>query len=432
MLVNKVPPDKNLIGADDLFKFLGALAMVTCHCFIFLVRGLPADRAPQVSMDINPHFFLPGFMSMALPALAGYGFKKFLNPYLADGYLLNLKTENIFKLLVGLILLDAIKNGFLFGFIHAFKWDVLAFIVATLLILMVVLKKAGMKGLWYLVALNFLVIVAYGVLPVWVSLSDSFVKWALSFPKLFLFLPFSVLAPGLFWWIWNFDIQGTKQKKYKQLLGALLSVAIAWNVFQSQIHEPYFWASLLKLPLSIFIQLGQGGGHIWPLFPWMLLVLCGFIFAYYEEWIFKRWQNALVVYVLAQVVFNSVLFGQFKAFRSAVSVADFFSSSFFEPRWQVLSLMMTFFISAMIGYHYLLRWIRLRSTFIKSYSNGILLFYFVHLIVAYVLLAPSIKLFPGLSVYTLYPIVVNIISYFFFAGLQPIFEKNIQIKLVKR
>lgn len=432
MFVNKVDRDKNLIGADDLFKFLGALAMVTCHCFIFLVRGLPADRAPQVSMDINPHFFLPGFMSMALPALAGYGFKKFLNPYLADGYLLNLKTGNIFKLLVGLILLDAVKNGFLFGFIHAFKWDVLAFVVATLLIVIAVLKKAGMKGLWYLVGFNFLVILAYGFFPIWISLSEDFVKWILGFPKLVLFLPFSVLAAGLFWWIWNFDVQDSRQKKYKQILGVSFAILIAVNVFRSQSHEPYFWASLLKLPLSIFVQLGQGGGHIWPLFPWMLLILAGFIFAYYETWIFKKWQNAFAVYAIAQITFNSVLFGQFNAFRNAVSVADFFSSSFFEPRWQVLSLMITFFISAMIGYHYLLKWIRIRSAFIKSYSDGILLFYFVHLIVAYFLLSPAIKLFPGLSVYTLYPIVVNIISYFFFAGLQPIFEKNIQVKLVKR
>lgn len=432
MLGNKSLRSEYLITADDLFKFLGALAMVTCHCFIFLVRGLPAERAPQVSMDMNPHFFLPGFMSMALPALAGYGFKKFLTPYMSDGYLLNLKTANIFKLLIGLILLDAIKNGLLFGFIHAFKWDVLAFVVSSLLLLMWTLKKYGTKGVWGLVAFNIAIIIVYAFFPVWLSLSEVFVKNVLELPKIVLFLPFSVLAGGFFFWIWNFDLQTKRTRKYQTLLGAVLGLAICVQVFKEQMQEPFFWASLIKLPISIFVQLGQGGGHIWPLFPWMLLVIAGFLFAYYESWIFKNWKNALGVYAAAQVVFNAVLFNYFKSFRTAVAVEDFFSSSFFEPRWEVLSLMITFFISAMIGYFYFLRWVPIRSKTIKMYSEGILLFYFVHLVVAYVLLQPAIQLFPGLYVYTLYPIVVNIISYFFFAGLQPLFEKHIEIKLIKR
>lgn len=432
MLGSKEIKSEYLITADDLFKFLGALAMVTCHCFIFLVRGLPAERAPQVSMDINPHFFLPGFMSMALPALAGYGFKKFLKPYMSQGYLLNLKTANIFKLLIGLILLDAIKNGILFGFIHAFKWDVLAFVVSSLLVLMWVLKKYGMRGVWGLVAFNLLVMISYGFSPIWLSLSEDFVRKSLELPKVVLFLPFAIAAAGLFFWIWSFDLHSKKSSKYQKVLGVLIALVIGVQVFREQIQEPFFWASLVKLPISIFIQLGQGGGHIWPLLPWMLLILAGFIFAYYEDWIFKSWKHALVVYGSAQLIFNLVLFNFFKSFRTAVAVEDFFSSSFFEPRWEVLSLMITFFMSAMIGYFYFLKWIPIRSKTIKMYSNGILLFYFVHLVVAYLLLQPAIRLFSGLSVYTLYPIVVNVISYFFFAGLQPLFEKHIEVKLVKR
>lgn len=406
--------------------------MVTCHCFIFLVRGLPAERTPTLTLDIDPHFFLPGLMSMALPALAGYRFKKGLDPYLVSGRILNLNISAIAKLLLGLILLDAVKNCILFGFIHAFKWDVLAFVVVCLLLMLYALKYVGMRGIWGLVGLNFAVILLYAWQPTYLSLSESFVRWTVDMPQFVVFTPASLILAGVFYWIWTFKYQGLQLSKVRIFSGVAFAVVIFYFTFMLQRVEPYFWASLVKLPISIFIQLGQGGGHIWPLLPWSLVVMAGFIFAYYEHLIYQKGARAFAVYFVAQLIFSGVLIWNFGAFRNAVSYEDFFSSHFFEPRWQVISLMVTFFISAMIGYHYVLKYIRVRSSFVKLYSEGILLFYFIHLFVASLTLKPAIAVFPGLSVYTLYPILVNIISYLFLAGLSPLFKKHIEVKFVKR
>lgn len=432
MKINLSQNSQYRVSTDDLFKFLGCLAMVTCHCFIFLVRALPPDRAVQINFDVNPHFFLPGLMSMAIPALAGYGFFKFLKPYLSGGYLLNLKIKNVIKLFLGLILLDAVKNGILFGFEHAFKWDVLAYVVFMMIVILITLEKFSIKGLWYIVLFNLFVLIAYSWNPIWVNFDLDFIRQAIEYPPVFVFGGVTLLVVGIFASYWKAILMDKKKKSLHWLLGSCWSIFLAHKIYTVQIEEPFFWASLLKLPMSVFIQLGQGGGHIWPLFPWGLVVLSGFLFAYYEKWIFSEWQRVFSIYAIAQIVFNYILFWEFRAFREALSIEDFFSSKFFEPRWQVLTLVLSFYISAMVAYTFILRWISFSSKIVKLYSDGILLFYFIHFFVAILVLDSSIMVFPGRSVFTFYPIVVNVLSFLLLAGIQPIFAKSLQVKFIKR
>lgn len=432
MLLEETPKELDTISSVDLCKFFGALSMITCHCFIFLFRYLPEARHIHIPASVNPYFLLPGFASLVIPAAAGWSFREFLTPFIYEGRLLNFPIKKIIPLLLGVGLVDFIKNGFIFGMVNAFKWDVLPFLALSLLLILLVVKARSVLSLVGLVFATLAATAWLQILNIRLELDPRVLSYLGSLSSNDLIFSCAIVLTLISLVVVRAYRFGKAPLKLeiKILLGVLATVFLVL-VTHTLSEFPFLFISILKLPLSSFIQLGQGGGHIWPLFPWFSLVATGFIMRHYRPYFRRHWKLSLAIYVAAQIVFNICYFMFMSSYQSGITTRDFLSSEFFRPRLEVIVVLLSFFISAMIGYEWITLKFPFKSKIIKMYSEGILFFYVLHLAVAWFLLPGMIRLIPNNFIYYMYPSVVLVVSFCFFAGFYPLLSRKILLNIRK-
>lgn len=419
------PHENNLVTSVDFLKFMGALAMVFAHCYIFLYRLIPNSIDITNLKFINKLAYLNGLYSLILPAMAGVVFRDTLAPYFQNNKIKNLPPLFILKSCVALMLLESIKNGLIFGFKYSFRWDVLHFTAISFYILNVLLIRWKISIIYYAVSLLLALCLIINL-----SLDYSILKMDIRniLNPHFFYVCSIILLIGFLTFL--FKLYQFKNFKFKIYAFFCLFVLYKYSVIYFSDFE--FQIILMNLPLSIFIQLGQYGGHIWPLFPWIVLIFIGFIL--------RDWQinnsisfkiRAIIIGISFSLFFYFFIF-EFELYSKLLTKVSFFSPLYFRPSALITFEILCFFICVFYLYDLVFTRLKWKCSVVKEISDGILIFYILHMFLAWNLLPPIFKLVPIPWLYWIYPFTILFLTYSLLNGFLFFSNKLIWFRFKKK
>lgn len=404
---------------------MGALAMVFAHCYIFLYRLFPEQVSFPKDNFLNKIAYFNGLYSLILPAIAGVVFRDTLNPYFHHQKIKNLPSRQLLKSCLALMVLESLKAAFTFGFKYSFRWDVLHFIGISFYLLSLILIYSNLKSV-YLICFALL-----GICMGIESLNDQYLlSLTIPFTKnskilyaislLLLLLTMSILLK-------IFDIKENK-KKFSWIIFIFIIIQFSTIYFQ----DPEFQIILANLPLSLFIQLGQHGGHIWPLFPWIILIFLGFILRDWQIRHLISLKKRLAIIIISFSIFFYFFIFHFQKYSQLLTEKSFFSPLYFQPNTIILFEILCFFICVFYLYDYIFSFLKWRNQIIKDVSNGILIFYIIHLFLAWKLLIPLFRLIPVPHFFFAYPVIIFFLSYALLSGFLVVSNKLIWFHFKKK
>lgn len=413
------------ISSVDLLKFFGVISMTFSHCFFFLYRVHPNQNFFYDNSFWGKTLFYNGFNSLVLPCLAGVSFYETLSPYLRAGEFRSIPVVKIMKLLIILGFIESLKNFFTFGLSAAFHWEVLHFIALSFGVMLLFLTQTNMATFFQFVLALFSLNVITDV--IFNKTYNFYPQAELGATAYWLNVVYiALLLIGSFWLFFK-----TKNKTKKILLGLLFVLLFAVSVFYNYSSSEVL-VSLNTLPISIFVQLGQIGGHIWPLFPWFILVAYGFLLHHaVVQKIFKRYQLVLL-YFACYACFFYFYFFQYDNYRSLLNKDYFFTSGFFKPNSYIVFQLLCFYTCVYSLYHVAFNFIKIRSRFIKEVSDGILVYYVIHIFLAWKLLPSFVFVIDSKWLGFIYPICIFFLTYTFVSAYLFFSQKKIQVNLAKK
>ncbi len=425
------------LNAIEVMKFLGIMAMVTCHCFFFLHRFYPhIFQIPELSL-YGRFFYFMGFGSMMLPAIAGIVFRDTLDKYFYLGKIRSFPMHKLIQSVLLLGFLDSLKTAITFSYSNAFKWDVLHFMGLCFFLLALFLQYFSVSRLILVILLALLL-----------SIFDPQIYFHI-FRSIFIFeyRPDYIITPVIYWslaivfavfligvylkFVINIS-RGHRLRRGVVGLAFALTSLYMWTQFcvLLQVH-PYFLSIIWNLPLSIFIQMGQVGGHIWPLFPWFVLVALGFVLRHYRHKILSSSFMSWGLLLSCGGLFFYFIFFQLQVYQKLFSGFDFFGSSYFKPNTWLLAELCFALIFLYISCEKIFRRFKIFWSVVRDFSDGILFVYLFHFLLVFKLMPGAVKLWPSPALLWVYPFFIMFLTYCFLVGFLAISNKMIWFRLQK-
>jgi hypothetical protein len=417
--------EKKIVTSVDFLKFMGALAMVFAHCYIFLYRLIPNRIDISQLNFINKLAYLNGLYSLILPAMAGVVFRDTLNPYIQNNKIKNLPPFVILQSCVALMILESLKSAITFGFKYAFRWDVLHFTALSFYLLSILLIRWNLTIIYYAIALLLAGCMIINNALAFSTLNMHFEKY-IDPNVLFVVYLLSLIS------IFIFILRLYKFKKFKLKLYFFLCACFLFKFTTIYFSDFELQVILINLPLSIFVQLGQYGGHIWPLFPWIILIFTGFIL---RDWQIKNllsFKKRILIILLSFSAFYYFFIFQFKLYSALLTKISFFSPLYFRPNAYIIFEILCFFICVFYLYDLIFSRLKWKCTIVKEISEGILIFYIVHIFLAWKLLPHFFQLVPTPWLYWVYPFSILFLSYCFLNGVLLLSNKLIWFRFKKK
>ncbi|MGE3609717.1 MAG: hypothetical protein AB7I27_09055 [Bacteriovoracaceae bacterium] len=421
--MNQVNDDTYITNVDFL-KFMGALAMVFTHCYIFIYRLLPSQVYLSQTIFLNKIAYFNGLYSLILPAVAGVVFRDTLTPYFHNQKIKNLPSSKLLKSCLALMILESLKAAITFGFKYSFRWDVLHFIGLSFYLLSLILIYSNLKTVYLLcfIIMGTCLGIEYLKDHYYLNLSLSFADNSIT-----LYIFYSCLFTSCIYFFYK--LYRPKKLKAKLSLFAFLLIFIQFSL--TYFKDTEFQIILANLPLSLLIQFGQYGGHIWPIFPWIILIFMGFIL---RDWqirgVFNIKQRLAIVFIFFTTFLYFFIF-HFQRYTQLLTKTTFFSPLYFIPNTLILFQILSFFICVFYLYDYIFSYLKWRNQMIKEISSGILIFYIIHLFLAWKLLPQLFRLIPVPYFFYAYPVTIFLLSYALLSGFLVVSNKLIWFQFKK-
>lgn len=411
--------DKNLTVIFEPLKFVGIITMILTHCFIFLYRLYPEYREVYNLSIINRFAFFNGFYSMTLPTLAGAFYYVKFKKYIRGHYLTNIDTNKFFKQIGYLFLTESIKNGLIFGWESFFRWDTLHFISTTILILTLVVNRLGIKFIYAILIISTFLVGLFSYKNLALIMLQNYENTI--FQSYYLGLLFICF---LYFIIFNKILNMNKYFVY--FLTSILFLILLLNFHNKELN-----IIVSTFPISIFLQLGQNGGHIWPLFPWANCIFIGFLVAKYIDTVEQSKLRAGLFAILLHIPILYFIFYQLEDYQNLLSKRDFFTSTIFQPHWLLFYLLNIFFLVSVYSIVFPYKFFKFNFKFLSNLNQYILPIYFIHMAVAWKLLNPLSHLFHFHIIRWLYPLLVFFLTFCFMQFFLIVKDKNIWFRLRK-
>ncbi len=412
--------DNNYSKSFEIMKFLGLVAMILTHCFIFLYRVYPEYSAIQNLNVINRFAYFNGLYSMTLPALAGVYYYEKLKNHLRGQYLTNLDITRYLKPIGILFLMESCKNALIFGWESFFRWDVLHFISMALTIMTILLIKWGVRSFYYILVGSLFCVLVLSYHDMHRIFFQENINTTMS-----AYLLGCVIFLSIIFVVLNNLI------KMKKLISFVITITIFF-VFFFHGENSELRLIVSNYPISIFIQLGQNGGHIWPLFPWFNCLLTGFLLArFFNETHRSIWRSFFYL-CLFQIPIIYFIFFSLETYQGLLSKNDFFSSMFFSPHWQLFVILNVFFMAAAFSFDFLFKIKNFPTVTVSLVNQYILPIYFVHVTVVWKIANRLTRIFPLEILKWLYPVIVIFLTYCFIQLFLLASDKMIWFRLRKK
>lgn len=411
-------------------KFLAILCMASAHSFIFLNRLRPDIFSPAKSGDgwFEIFFYFMGIGSLLIPALAGMQLYVTTERFIVNGKLSNFNNKALVRSSLLLMAIESIKNAAIFGLTSFYKWDVLHFIGLSFLIMLIVFKRFQLKYL------TIIVLFSLALSTVLAHFKDVIIE-SLSEWGMFILShlgEISIAAVVLLMLVVFFLGKKLLEGQGKIKIGVLaisLMVLGVLTYFKLTTSELFF-VQVMTLPMSILFQVGQRGGHIWPLIPWIAIVASGYLLEYYWKNLSKRNKKWFMISGFLSIVTFCTFF--LSEYKLLFLNQFFFSSLFFIPNVKLVTLLILSLVFFNELFEMIARRIKNIAKPIEEMSDGILIVYVVHLFLIYNLSAGAVKLMPTKELLWAFPFVILFISYCLLDGYNQFFHKLIEIKFRKK
>lgn len=392
---------KQKISAFEPLKFFGIVAMVLAHCFIFLYRVFPEYSQIQDLNFIHRFAYFNGLYSMTLPALAGVFFFEKIKNHIRGQFLFNIDLAKLFKPIGLLYITESFKNALIFGFEAFFRWDVLHFISISLVIIISILSQWGVRSFYYILLASSTTIFLLSYFDLSQIIHNTSASYFIMSYQLGI-----LLICALYFFVLNYLVK-------LNLKISIFLVSIILGLLLSQSSNQELNLIVSNFTISVFVQLGQNGGHIWPLFPWINCLIVGFLTAQHFAEKKQTVKRTAVMVVLLQIPVIYFVFFQLESYQDLLSKHDFFTSLLFKPHWLLFVILNLFFIAAAYSFDLILKFVNFNLTFISQINKYILPIYFIHLAVAWKIARPLTMLFPVYILKWLYPLVVVFLTFCF-------------------
>ncbi len=433
----------NRLNAADVLKFMGIIVMIIAHCFIFLYRIFPPPEGMYHPGLMQKLFYFNGFYSLILPAVAGVVFRDTVSPYWENGKICNLPLHRIIGFFLLLSFLESTKNALTFGLIYAFKWDVLHFIGLSFVFITIFLTYFSFRWLSLFAVFIWLLTYVYSTLspndvgPILMKYfyftpvqSSDITELKVGICSL-IFLSLCSLVGFFYLRDRNFSYKTISRKNIIRILFVFLSIIGTYLFYSEMKSNSVFFGIVWNLPLSIFVEIGQVGGHIWPMIPWLSLVILGFVAKDIQVLLFsKLWQRILVIVVLYTIFFRFFLYS-IDSYQQLFSQGTFFGAKYFAPEPFILFQVYCFFLCVFYLFDLIFSRFQIHSSLIKQISQAILPVYLIHLFLAWKLLPGLSLLCPPQYIYWVYPALIVFLTYCFLSGFLLVSGKMIWFRLRK-
>ncbi|MNS80647.1 hypothetical protein D3C72_1143370 [compost metagenome] len=307
-----------------------------------------------------------------------------LDKYYVGGRILNFDLIDMFALAGTLMVLESLKNLIVYNTVALFSWDVLHFISISLVIITYLLVRWSMRALYIFTLLTLLI---GALVPPWLASSHGAATLQIfSGVSAYLIRMAVFVLPTTILFLISLGLPNGRKKInwhilliFSLILGSAIS-ALIWFTIKDLV---FYRIVAETMPLAALFRLPQTAAHLWPLFPWFSLVSAGFILndLYLRTANKDKWLKGAIA--LSCAGFLLFYFVAFQDYRDLMVGTHYFSSKVFSASTDVVLGMLSFYAFLFS----VLTWIfgkwTLHSKVIYTVSRGLLIFYFVHFILAH-------------------------------------------------
>lgn len=411
----------------DLIKVVAIINMIVLHCFLFLNRITHSQINATASDSMIKIVLFHCLNNLMLPIAAGYMLFDNLEKYIQNGVIRNFPFKKNMKIWLSIALLESIKNSICFDLSYFFRVDVLHFIVLSIFFIYLILNYLNIYWLFG-ITLMFLTL---GFIPFFQHLPISnyllFPNDAINMLTMRIeSLAFAILFSALT--LFYKSLFEIKNKNINYFLNTLILLNFIFIFLYSSTHL-YFYAQIHNLPISIFYQQGQFGGHIWPVFPWSALIFFGFIFNYsVKNYTFLKNNQLRNLFIsLIGLVATNYLF--FDNFINHFSKKYTFSSSFFRPDSGVIISSFMIFLSFYFLFDLIQTKFKFYSALLIEISESALIIYVINVILAWKLTPLILTIFGHRSANLILSAFVLFLTYCYLQGFNFLINKKVFLKI---
>jgi hypothetical protein len=420
----------------DFFKVLGAIGMVLAHCGLFISRTMNVSQPTPQNTIVYDMYLLIGFFSICLPALAGSSLRVLLDKYIVGNRVLNYDFREVLLIAVTLMVLESVKNTLVHHSMFSFGWDVLHFIALSLVITAALMVKWGQKAVWIFTVL----MMAVGALvPAFLSGPDAAPALSVILQlSALIFKVLILLGPSIFclWFVLKVVPRPASMTAFRKALilssGLIAGIAVSmffWNAFSSSF---LFKRVAESLPAGALFALPQALGHMWPLAPWYALVGVGFILSDLVMKSSNKQKTSWQILAVSLLVFIAFLIWGFDDYKNLMLEKHYFSSKVFTAPLTVVLGILGFYGLVLSGLTLLFNAVKMQSQTVYNISRGLLLFYFIHFVLAAYLAAPISQMLGAENAMYAFPTIIMILSYVVLRPILRLVDRPLLIQMRKR
>lgn len=404
--------------ALDRMKTVSIVAMIFIHCLMFYSFFNKIEPLTDELSLINKLLLSLSIFSLCLPALAGAELRIRISGYLKNGRLIGFPTKEFGKLLVIIALIDPIKSSLSSGFFYGLRWDVLPLICFSIYFILRFLESFSLKSLALIVfpLIIFLEPQVINILkPFAITSKEAALQFSRSssyFVPMFLALLVLILAG---WSILTNIIFNQMKSRIIYFLKIALLSTFSYFFIKYWTGSPMYAAAIWNMPMASLVELKEIGGHIWPIFPWMGLVLAGFFYQHIILLEESKKNNMLDfgkwLFALAFLFFIIFLVKFFSFYHDLLSHQNYFTSGIFQGGWKLCIMVIIFYICFHFLTYKLTQKFFTRGVIFRLIGSGSLIIYAVH----FVLAANIARMMSGFDLgeigFLLYFIFITVISF---------------------
>jgi uncharacterized membrane protein len=212
-------------------------------------------------------------------------------------------------------------------------------------------------------------------------------------------------------------------------IAGLVVSAFFWNAFSSSF---LFKRVAESLPAGALVAVPQALGHMWPLAPWYALVGVGFIISDLIAKSANKQKTTYQILAVFSLVFIAFLIWGFEDYKNLMVAKHYFSSKIFSAPTSVVLGIIGFYGLTLSGLTLIFNAVKMQSQSIYDVSRGILLFYFIHFVLAAYLAAPVSRMLGAENAMYAFPTIIMILSYVILRPILRLVDRPLLIQMRKR
>jgi hypothetical protein len=424
------------VSGLDFFKLLGVIAMGLVHPGLFLSRGTGIPQPTPGVMLGYDLYLLIGFFSICLPALAGSSLRTMIDKFYVGGRILNYDVREILVIAVFLCLLESVKNAILTTPLAFFSVDVLHFIALSMIVIVLLMQKWGVKAVY-----------AFTVLSLIIGGAAPFVFALPGGEKLLMALVLcsrgivrALVLAGPAWICYllllRFFPQIRTFSKGRKILpvGAaiLCGLIISYGLWIFVVAKVIFSFVAETAPLGALFRTSATFSHMWPLFPWFALVGVGFLISDLVAGAKNKSKILWLALLVGTLGFVAFFIWGIQDYAALMQDKHYFSGKVFAAPLSVVAGIISFYVMVFAFLSLVFSKISLQSKIIHNCSRGIVIFYVVHFLVSFFLYQPATNVIGRDYVMIVFPYIVMAISYAILVLVMGLFGRPLLVQLRRR